>query len=500
MMVASRRSVTALVLVALLVIPLNRATAGSLSPRRVFAWGGLNPLVPTAILSDDFIAVSGGGYHSLALKADGTVWSWGINDHGQLGDGSDASRLYPAKVVGLSNVSAISAGTFHNLALVSGTVWAWGDNSRGQLGDGSTTRRPLPVQVPGLTGVTDISAGLYHSLTVIGGTVWSWGGNNWGQLGDGTDTDRHSPGPALLAGASAVSAGSEHSLAIAGGSVFAWGFNSSGQLGQGDGYRRTIPTLVPGVAGAAAISGGGQHSIAMSANGIVWAWGNNSWGQLGDGTRSNRYLPIVVLPFGTTVLATAISAGRYFNLVAVNGGLEVWAWGENQYGQLGDGTRVARFTPAPIAGFYARHVDAGDGHSMALSQIAPAPNADSCDSGTMLFEQNAAAVKAKVYVHSPEPSQQMVCFRVWWADQGVGGNVFAQEPSFSSPDVNVAFGDQCGSGLLLEQSVLGTPIALKMVESESEVRVCWMANEIWTSLIVTEGEVTPPVLQINPDS
>src|SRR5262249_26375217 len=136
----------------------------------------------------DVVAVGMGVNHTVALKSDGTVWTWGDNSQGQLGDnGQVAFRSTPAQVAGLSGIVSIAAGFNHTLALAGdGTVWTWGDNYGGQIGDGTTTDRPTPFHVPGLSGVTAIAAGGFHSVAVLGdGTVSTWGFNNSGQLGDG---------------------------------------------------------------------------------------------------------------------------------------------------------------------------------------------------------------------------------------------------------------------------------------------------------------------------
>ena len=125
--------------------------------------------------------IAGGGEHSIALKSDGTVWAWGNNWVGQLGDGTTSHRSTPVQVSGLSGVIAIAGGGYHSIALKSdGTVWAWGWNEYGQLGDGTTSHRSTPVQVSGLSGVIAIAGGGYHSIALKSdGTVWAWG-NNWG--------------------------------------------------------------------------------------------------------------------------------------------------------------------------------------------------------------------------------------------------------------------------------------------------------------------------------
>ena len=141
--------------------------------------------------------IAAGYFHSLAVKIDGTVWAWGKNDRGQLGDGTTTDRTTPVQVVNLAGVVAVAAGDWHNLALKSdGTVWAWGYNNNGELGDGTTTNRSTPGQVANLTGVVAVDGGGTHSLALKGdGTVWAWGQNGGGALGNGTTTGSSTPVP-----------------------------------------------------------------------------------------------------------------------------------------------------------------------------------------------------------------------------------------------------------------------------------------------------------------
>ncbi|MCX6292202.1 MAG: T9SS type A sorting domain-containing protein, partial [Bacteroidetes bacterium] len=190
-----------------------------------------------------FVAVSGGDYHSLALKNDGTIWAWGLNNSGQLGDGTTIERHCPVQVTGLTDVIAIACGGYFSLALKNdGTVWAWGVG--GLLGDGTTIQRHTPVQASGLTDIVSVTCGEFHSLALKNdGTVWAWGGNGNGQLGDGTTTDQHSPvQPGISGIVTALSSGSsaEHTVVLKDdGTAWAWGWNSSGQLGDG-----TFSTLI----------------------------------------------------------------------------------------------------------------------------------------------------------------------------------------------------------------------------------------------------------------
>jgi alpha-tubulin suppressor-like RCC1 family protein len=301
-------------------------------------------------------AVAAGMSHSLALRADGTVWAWGFNQHGQLGDGTTTARYSPVQVPGLTDIIAVSAGHSHSLALRNdGTMWAWGNNSDGQLGDGTTTARYSPVKVKKLAMPMEvpavaIDAGGYHSLALdASGMVWSWGDNATGQLGDGTFTDRTAPGPVgWLTGVHAISAGSVHSLALReNGSVFAWGNGQEGQLGNNT---TTVfqPTHVPvWLQGAVEIEAGFLHNLARTNDGKVWAWGRNSTGQLGDGTTTMRIVPVTIpVPYGQAL------AGGYDHSMTLTTDEQVFTWGRNNYGQLGDGTNTDRSTPvrAPLTG------------------------------------------------------------------------------------------------------------------------------------------------------
>ncbi len=301
------------------------------------------------------IAVAAGYYHSLAVKSDGTVWAWGYNASNQLGDGTYTNRYTPVQVKKLSGIIAVSAGAVHSLAVKSdGTVWAWGDNMYGQLGDGTTTGRNTLVQVSGLSGVIAVAGGYYHNLAVKSdGTVWAWGYNASNQLGDGTYTDRYTPAQVTnLSGVIAVVAGGHHSLAVkSDGTVWAWGWNGYGQLGDGTTMRRTYPVQVSGLSGVIAVvaSGGdfssdGVHGLAVKSDGTVCAWGSNWAGQLGIGTTTSSYTPVQVSSLSGVI---AVAAGSEHSLALESDGT-AWGWGSNWAGQLGDGTTTERRTPAKV--------------------------------------------------------------------------------------------------------------------------------------------------------
>ncbi|MFY0525370.1 RCC1 domain-containing protein [Archangium gephyra] len=246
----------------------------------------------------DVVSIAAGFGYSLALRADGTVWAWGSNWSGQLGvgvplDWNDYQKNRPVRVPGLVDVVAISAGEEHSLALrADGTVWAWGNNWFGQLGGATAHENSfLPVQVPGLSDVKRIDAGRAYNLVVrADGTLWAWGRNWSGQLGDGTMTDR--PMPMQVPGLPEVAAaagGDGHALALAkDGTVWAWGGNHFGALGDGTRIHRLTPAPVPQLDKVVALAAGHSHSLAVRKDGSVWGWGHNLFGSVGDGTASSE--------------------------------------------------------------------------------------------------------------------------------------------------------------------------------------------------------------------
>ena len=304
---------------------------------------------------EGIVATASGAGHTLALRNDGTVWAWGSNSNGQLGINSSSSDSpVPVQVVNLTGVIAIAAGGDHSLAVRNdGTVWAWGANANGQLGNNSTTDSLVPVQVSAsgaaLSGILLVAAGDNHSLALRNdGTVLAWGANAHGQLGTGGTTDSHIAIPTVTMTGSmvAVAAGKNHSVALtASGSVFAWGADASGQVGDGGGSDVSAPMAVPAVRGASAIAAGGDHSLALVATGAVYAWGANSYGELGLGGAPSAGNPPALVPGLSRVVA--VTAGAE-NSIAVSSDGSVRVWGGNDHGQLGDGTLNTSTSPEVI--------------------------------------------------------------------------------------------------------------------------------------------------------
>jgi alpha-tubulin suppressor-like RCC1 family protein len=314
-------------------------------------------------------------------RATNVAKAWGANGFGQLGDGATEGSDVPVGVSGLSGITAISGGWFHSLALLgNGTVMAWGANEDGQLGDGSTHSSDVPVEVRGLSGVVAVSAGARHSLALLpGGAVGAWGDGRLGQLGDGSTESSAVPvAVSSLTGAVSVSAGANHSLALLeDGTVVAWGANGRGQLGDGSTENSDIPVTVRGLSGVVAISAGMNHSLAVLRDGTVMAWGANDKGQLGDGSETDSDVPVIV-PELTGSVALAVAAGQAFSLARMKDGT-IRAWGANEDGQLGDGTSAGPETcgllpplpcsrvPVALAGLTGVvEVAAGKFHSLAL--------------------------------------------------------------------------------------------------------------------------------------
>jgi alpha-tubulin suppressor-like RCC1 family protein len=307
-------------------------------------------------------SLAAGHYHSLALKSDGTVWAWGADFFGQLGNGAtihlpgipplpDIGSPEPVQTMDLSNVVAVAAGGFHSLALQSsGVVWAWGGNWNGQLGDGTTNQQQAPVVVTGLNDVRALAGGCYHSLAVKNdGTVWAWGRNNFGQLGNDATEESHLP--ALVDGVSgvvAVAGGLWHSLALkADGTVWGWGRDDSGQPGELAAETIRRPSPIAGLSNIVAVTAGFAHNLALKSDGTVWTWGGNDFGELGDGTTNSRSKPAAVEGLNN---AMAVAAGDRFSL-ALTGDGAVWAFGKNESGQLGDGIPVTVTNESLITNF-----------------------------------------------------------------------------------------------------------------------------------------------------
>ncbi len=330
--------------------------------------------------------IAAGANHSLALKSDGSLWAWGGNDSGQLGNGTTTNNSSPLRID--DGYTSISAGYAQSFGVKTDntntqTYWGWGNNQQGQYGEGTTLSNLQPLEINNNYSV--IAAGISHTLAIhADGSLWSWGRNGYGQLGDGTRTDNFTPtqvpdtatctGPYL-----AITVGYSHSVALQddgtgdnAGTVCVWGYNWAGQVGDDTTLDSLEPKMIDvGPAGTPirikAIAAGGSHTLVLGTDDTVWAWGSNQNGQLGDATLVNKLVPTKVPALAASAIAAgyAHSAALFKSAtLTTNGGL--YTWGGNAYGQLGDGTRTDNNKPKLIGTALYSTLATGLRHNLAI--------------------------------------------------------------------------------------------------------------------------------------
>ena len=319
----------------------------------------------------DWVQISGGNYHTAAVRANGTAWAWGNNERGRLGDGDTISKLSPVSVIGgFTDWVQIAGGDRHTVALrTNGTAWAWGSGSNGELGDGTTISKQSPVSVVG--GFTDwvqISSSHVHIMAIrANGTAWGWGNGQRGKIGDNTVTGRSSP-VSVIGGFTdwvQIAAGRDHTAAVrANGTAWCWGGNG-GKLGDNTVTSRNSPVSVVGGFTDWVQIAASNHTAAVRANGTAWCWGYGSYGSLGDNNAITRSSPVSVV--GGFTDWVQIAAGYSGNSAAVRANGTAWSWGRNNSGQLGDGTTTNRSSPVSVIGGFTDWVQiaAGGGRQTA---------------------------------------------------------------------------------------------------------------------------------------
>ncbi len=288
-------------------------------------------------IMDHVKSVSLGDNHSGAITEDGSLYMWGYNGSGRLGDGTKKEeRSNPVKI--MDHVRSVSLGSWHSGAITEdGSLYMWGYNYHGQLGDGTDSGKSNPVKI--MDHVRSVSLGEWHSGAITeDGSLYMWGRNDYGQLGDGTKGDRSNP-VKIMDHVRSVSLGAEHSGAITeDGSLYMWGSNSYGQLGTND---RSNPVKI--MDHVRSVSLGGWHSGAITEDGSLYMWGRNDDGQLGDGTKKEeRSNPVKIMDH-----VRSVSLGEWHSGAITEDG-SLYMWGSNSSGQLGDGTTTDRLTPIKI--------------------------------------------------------------------------------------------------------------------------------------------------------
>ncbi|WP_304199449.1 T9SS type A sorting domain-containing protein [Flavobacterium alvei] len=313
--------------------------------------------------------IAAGKDHSLGIKNDGTLWVWGDNYYHQLGLGDNinypSDRTLPVQLGIATNWQTIASSEKHSVSLKNdGTLWTWGNNVYGQLGDGTNVKKSIPVQI-GTATWQKIAANISNTAAIKSdGTLWIWGDNNFGVLGDGTNVSKNIPTQTGTATWQSVALGSSHTLGIkSDGTLWGWGSNAFGQLAMGTNYGPNIPTQI-GTATWQSVAANNYHTIAIKSDGTLWTCGNNFNGQLGDGTTVNKN---VLTQIGTASDWQSISTGAGGHALATKTDGTLWTWGENQAGQLGDNTRIDILIPTQLGtDTNWKSIAAGGTHTLAL--------------------------------------------------------------------------------------------------------------------------------------
>lgn len=363
------------------------------SPVQIAALYSTTNVQSPTFLSNSWSQLSVGNSHVLALKSDSTLWVWGRNNYGQLGDATLIDKNSPVQL-GTSSWTIVSAGSDYSMGITTDnkmfswgrndlgilgddrpaksnfwkdisigfnttlgiryddTLWAWGQNTSGKLGDGTTINRSSPVQI-GTNSWTNVATTSVTSAAIkADGTLWAWGRNQTGQIGDGTTIDKSSPvqvaGNQLWSKVSMASAALSTGAAVMAinrtGQLFGWGINTSGMLGLGDTVARNSPTVVGGRTDWAFVDVSNNHAAALTTSDTLFTWGINTYGQLGNNTVAARSNPIQV-GFNSW---KKIASGDGF-IFGISSNNTLWAWGRNDYGQLGDSTTINKSSPTQIS-------------------------------------------------------------------------------------------------------------------------------------------------------
>ena len=305
----------------------------------------------TATTAGDWSKISAGFNHTTAIKTDGTLWAWGLNTNGQLGDNTTTTKSSPVQIGSDNNWSYVAAGDYYTIAIkTNGTLWAWGQNTYGELGQGDTVSRSSPVQIGTDTNWSVVDGGNNHVLAVkTTGTLWAWGFNGNGELGDNTTVSKSSPVQiGTLSTWTSVTAGSNHGFAIKNdNTLWGWGRGGFGELGDNTTSNSSSPIQIG--TSFSKVSAGGYYTLAVKTDGTLWGWGNNNKYQLGLANTTTYSSPVQIGSGYASVSAGPDSGGlNYATSLAVKTDGTLWGWGNNVDGQVGTSINVGGEVTSPV--------------------------------------------------------------------------------------------------------------------------------------------------------
>ena len=331
--------------------------------RYIFTWGAgvcgmlgdgttVNKCSPVREMScaADWCQVSAGQCHTAAVKTSGQLWTWGGGSCGRLGDGTTVNTCSPVReICSATDWRQVSVGQYHMAAVkTSGQIWSWGSAAFGNLGDGTVTSKCSPVRERcSATDWCQVSAGQYHTAAIkTSGQLWIWGIAGWGNLGDGTTVNKCSPVRERCSATDwcQVSASRYNTAAVkTSGQLWIWGEGSSARLGDGTTVSKCSPVReICSATDWCQVCASRFHTAAVKTSGQIWSWGYGGTGALGDGTTVNKCSPVREISSATNWCQ--LSTGR-INTTAVKTSGQIWSWGRNSCGQLGDGTVTSKCSP-----------------------------------------------------------------------------------------------------------------------------------------------------------
>ena len=338
--------------------------ANCVSSQSPWVLGGSFTTLPAAS-SGCWQSITTGLSHTVGIRPDGSLWAWGSNDFGQLGDGTRTARTTPVRIGTANDWQSVSAGTSYTMAIkTNGTLWGWGYNGNSRLGDDTTNDRIYPAQVGTATNWQSVCAGDVNTFAIkTNGTLWAWGYNGYGQLGDGTFNSKTTPFQIGTAtNWQSVDVGNLHTIATkTNGTLWAWGTNTDGQVGDGTTAVRFSPVQIGTETNWKSVAAGANHSVALKTNGVLFTWGHNLWGQLGDNTNISKSTPTPVYDQVQT-----IGAGANHTVGTTAFGNRFYT-GINSAGQLGNGTTENRNSVQVSNSNNHRMIVAGYQHTISLN-------------------------------------------------------------------------------------------------------------------------------------